>query len=68
MTRRRRWSHNDVPHYKIGRTLGIGAFGKVKLAIHTLTGMKVAIKILDRLSIDSHEAEKGVEKDFFNNE
>ncbi|KAH6779560.1 SNF1 kinase-like protein 10 [Perilla frutescens var. hirtella] len=49
---------NVLPRYKIGKTLGIGAFGKVKLAIHTLTGIKVAIKILDRQSIDSSEAEK----------
>ncbi|XP_057786202.1 SNF1-related protein kinase catalytic subunit alpha KIN10-like [Salvia miltiorrhiza] len=59
-SRRRRSSHNEIPHYKIGKTLGIGAFGKVKLAVHTLTGIKVAIKILDRLTIDTqgHQAEK----------
>lgn len=55
---RSRCSLNVLPRYKIGKTLGIGAFGKVKLAIHTLTGIKVAIKILDRQSIDSSEAEK----------
>lgn len=32
--------------YKIGKTLGIGAFGKVKLGIHIITGQKVAVKIL----------------------
>ncbi|KZV27376.1 hypothetical protein F511_02485 [Dorcoceras hygrometricum] len=53
-----RSSRNVLPCYKLGRTLGIGAFGKVKLAVHTLTGLKVAIKILDRRSIDSSEAEK----------
>lgn len=55
---RSRSSLNVLPRYKIGKTLGIGAFGKVKLAIHTLTGIKVALKILDRQSIDSSEAEK----------
>jgi len=29
--------------YKMGKTLGIGAFGKVKLAHHTPTGQKVSI-------------------------
>ena len=30
------------------KTLGEGTFGKVKLATHTLTGEKVAIKILEK--------------------
>ena len=34
--------------YKIGKTLGIGAFGKVKLGIHIITGQKVAVKILSK--------------------
>ncbi|KAK6120447.1 hypothetical protein DH2020_045811 [Rehmannia glutinosa] len=49
---------NVLPRYKFGKTLGIGSFGKVKLVVHTLTGLKVAIKILDRQSIDDCEAEK----------
>ncbi|KAI3960051.1 hypothetical protein MKW98_016775 [Papaver atlanticum] len=35
-------------HYKLGKTLGIGAFSKVKLADHIPTGIKVAIKIYNR--------------------
>ncbi|KVI02454.1 Kinase associated domain 1 (KA1) [Cynara cardunculus var. scolymus] len=34
-------------NYKLGKTLGIGSFGKVKIAEHALTGHKVAIKILN---------------------
>lgn len=34
--------------YVIGKTLGEGTFGKVKLGNHTLTGEKVAIKILEK--------------------
>ena len=34
-----------LPNYRIGKTLGIGSFGKVKVAEHVLTGHKVAIKI-----------------------
>lgn len=34
--------------YRLGKTLGIGAFGKVKLAHHVITGQKVAVKILNK--------------------
>jgi len=35
-----------IGYYLLGKTIGEGTFGKVKLATHTLTGEKVAIKIL----------------------
>ncbi len=38
-------SHIDS---SLGKTLGEGTFGKVKLATHILTGEKVAIKILEK--------------------
>jgi 5'-AMP-activated protein kinase catalytic alpha subunit len=41
----------QIGHYRLGKTLGIGAFGKVKLAEHVITGHKVAIKILNRNKI-----------------
>jgi len=37
-----------VGQYMIGRTIGEGTFGKVKLAVHIPTGEKVAIKILEK--------------------
>eukprot|EP00904_Undaria_pinnatifida_P006544 jgi/Undpi1/3019/HiC_scaffold_14.g06396.m1 len=37
-----------VGKYEIGRTIGEGTFGKVKLAINTETGDKMAIKVLDK--------------------
>ena len=40
-----------IGYYLIGRTLGQGTFGKVKEAIHILTGEKVAIKILIKSKI-----------------
>lgn len=48
-------------NYKLGKTLGIGSFGKVKIAEHVLTGHKVAIKILNRRKIKNMDMEeKGV--------
>ena len=47
-----------LPNYKLGRTLGIGSFGRVKIAEHSLTGHKVAIKILNRRKIKNMEMEE----------
>ena len=41
----------QIGNYRLSRTLGIGAFGKVKLAEHVSTGHKVAVKILNRAKI-----------------
>lgn len=38
----------SIGHYILGRTIGEGTFGKVKLGTHILTGEKVAIKILEK--------------------
>ncbi|KAG9389509.1 Protein kinase domain [Carpediemonas membranifera] len=37
-----------IDKYEVGRTIGSGAFGKVKYGVNTVTGEAVAIKILDR--------------------
>lgn len=47
-----------LPNYKLGKTLGIGSFGKVKVAEHALTGHKVAIKILNRRKIKAMDMEE----------
>ena len=45
--------------YRFGRMLGKGAFGKVSLAIHKLTGLKVAIKSIDKAYMkDEHRRRK----------
>lgn len=50
-----------LPNYKLGKTLGIGSFGKVKIAEHVLTGHKVAIKILNRRKVKTMDMEeKGI--------
>ncbi|GFR92753.1 protein kinase AMPK alpha subunit 2 [Elysia marginata] len=40
-----------IGHYILGDTLGVGTFGKVKIATHQMTGHKVAVKILNRQKI-----------------
>ena len=42
-------------NYIVGKTLGEGAFGHVKLGLHTLTNEKVAIKILDKTRMKEEE-------------
>ncbi|XP_021351298.1 5'-AMP-activated protein kinase catalytic subunit alpha-2-like isoform X2 [Mizuhopecten yessoensis] len=40
-----------IGHYILGDTLGVGTFGKVKIATHHVTNHKVAVKILNRQKI-----------------
>ena len=51
--------HADaLKNYNVGRTLGIGTFGKVRIAEHKHTGHKVAIKILNRRQMRTLEMEE----------
>ncbi|KAJ3109547.1 hypothetical protein HDU97_005204 [Phlyctochytrium planicorne] len=43
----------SVGNYVLGKTLGEGSFGKVKLGTHRLTGQEVAIKIVDKIHAPS---------------
>lgn len=54
------WVHPPVRELIwIGKTLGQGTFGKVKIATHTITGEQVAIKILQKDKIrDSADIER----------
>jgi 5'-AMP-activated protein kinase catalytic alpha subunit len=49
--------------YVLGRTLGVGSFGKVKLAQHELTGHRVAVKILNRKKIQSLDMDDKVRRE-----
>ena len=40
---------NQIGDYIIGEEIGSGAFGKVVLGKHIMTGEKVAIKILEKI-------------------
>ncbi|KAJ2094509.1 Protein kinase, partial [Coemansia sp. RSA 922] len=41
-------SKQTIGNYTVLQTLGTGSFGKVKLAVHSQTGHKVALKIIGR--------------------
>lgn len=41
----------QVGNYIVGKAIGEGTFGKVKLGIHIPTGEKVAVKILEKSKI-----------------
>jgi 5'-AMP-activated protein kinase catalytic alpha subunit len=41
----------NIGDYTVGKTIGKGTFGKVKLATHNFTNEKVAIKILEKKKI-----------------
>jgi 5'-AMP-activated protein kinase catalytic alpha subunit len=47
--------------FKIGKTIGEGAFSKVKIATH-ISGTKVAIKIIDKEKMKHTQKEKATAK------
>ncbi|KKA28598.1 hypothetical protein TD95_003943, partial [Thielaviopsis punctulata] len=49
--------------YEVIKTLGEGSFGKVKLAIHSSTGQKVALKIIPRKKLISRDMAGRVERE-----
>lgn len=53
----------QIGDYVLRKTLGIGSFGKVKLAEHVVTGQQVAIKILNRARIRTLNMEDKVTRE-----
>jgi serine/threonine protein kinase len=51
---------SKIGPYKLGKTLGIGSFCKVKLATHEPTGQKVAVKILNRKKLKKQDMQDKV--------
>lgn len=39
---------NTIGNYSLGKTIGEGTFGKVKLGVHIQTNENVAIKVLEK--------------------
>ena len=50
-------------HYKILKKLGEGMFSTVKLATHSLTGEKVAIKILEKTKVTKIEEKERINRE-----
>lgn len=53
----------QIGQFILGKNLGIGAFGKVKLATHVVTGHKVAVKILNKAKIKQLGMEEKVQRE-----
>ncbi|KAJ3119255.1 Map microtubule affinity-regulating kinase [Nowakowskiella sp. JEL0407] len=48
----------SIGYYKFEKNVGEGNFAKVKLATHTITNEKVAVKIIDKTKLDKQTAKK----------
>lgn len=46
---------SHLTNYSLERTIGSGTFGKVRLAVHKATQLKVAVKILSRRKVRSED-------------
>jgi serine/threonine protein kinase len=51
-------SGQRIGPYVLGKTLGVGTTGRVKLAVHIESGQKVAIKIISKEQNSSNEDKK----------
>lgn len=49
--------------YQIVKTLGEGSFGKVKLAVHQVSGQKVALKIINRRKLVTRDMAGRIERE-----
>ena len=53
-----------MEYYKIGKVIGKGAFGKVNLAIHRLTGKFVALKSINKTFMSDESSLKKVKMEY----
>lgn len=53
---------NIKDRYKIGRVLGEGSFGQVRIALHRQADLKCAIKIIRKDKINNHDVLKDLMK------
>ncbi|KAI1732218.1 protein kinase domain-containing protein [Ditylenchus destructor] len=57
-TKERRMRLEKVGSYRVGRTLGRGNFAHVRIAYHEVANTKVAMKIVDRRTLDAENLVK----------
>ena len=55
----------SIDFYKIGKQIGNGAFGQVCIAVHRLTGLKVAIKKIERSFIKDERTRRKIFQEVF---
>ncbi|KAJ5578038.1 uncharacterized protein N7459_007002 [Penicillium hispanicum] len=60
--RRRTTITTPTGQWALGKTIGAGSMGKVKLAKHLETGEQVAVKIVPRLSTEEHRSSRETER------
>lgn len=56
-------AYDRLGQYTMLKTLGEGSFGKVKLAVHTSSGQKVALKIISRRKLVTKDMAGRVERE-----
>ncbi|KAF2765804.1 carbon catabolite derepressing protein kinase [Teratosphaeria nubilosa] len=56
-------ANNRLGVYNVIKTLGEGSFGKVKLAIHQVSGQKVALKIISRRKLVTRDMAGRIERE-----
>lgn len=58
-----RRTEQRIGQYTVKKTLGEGSFGKVKLAVHRISGQEVALKIISRKKLISRDMAGRVERE-----
>lgn len=61
--RRQKQGMERLGQYQVIKTLGEGSFGKVKLAVHSSTGQKVALKIISRRKLVTRDMAGRIERE-----
>jgi len=54
---------SSLDFYQFGKTLGVGAYGKVKLGLQILTGEKVAVKMFESIKIADPNSKRRVARE-----
>lgn len=55
-----------IGHYMLGETIGMGTFGKVKIASHMVTNHRVAVKIMNRQKIKNLDVVSKIKREIQN--